>query len=101
MGLGGDPKSKGYGSKLNTGDATSFFYMNDRLATETHEAELKKGDPSAPPSAPDLTDKLLGDSRKSQMLRTLSGRGRKSTFLTGPMGDTTIKPVRKTLLGGY
>ena len=60
-------------------------------------------------AAPDLTDERLRQSRAAQMLKLLSGRGRKSTFLTGPLGDT-MKPApagnkptlaRNTLLGGY
>lgn len=55
----------------------------------------------APPPASDLTDAALGASRRAQMLRMLTSRGRGSTFLTGPMGDqTTPKLSRPSLLGG-
>lgn len=55
-----------------------------------------------PPSpAPTITDAALTSSRRSQMLRMLTSRGRGSTFLTGPMGDqTTPKLSRPSLLGG-
>lgn len=56
-------------------------------AVEAEKAEIEAEKPKA---APDLTDGLLGEARKAQMLRQKSGAGRGSTFLSGP----------KTALGG-
>lgn len=56
----------------------------DKVAADA-EAAKKALDEERPVVAPDLTDKLVSDARKAQMLRLLSGRGRASTFLTGPL----------------
>lgn len=52
----------------------------------------------APPPPPDLADEGLANTRKAQLLRLLSGRGRRSTFLTGPLGSTGAAS-KPTLLG--
>jgi hypothetical protein len=54
--------------------------------------------PPPPKPAPDLADEGLANTRKAQLLRLLSGRGRRSTFLTGPLGSTGAAS-KPTLLG--
>lgn len=45
--------------------------------------------PGAPPPAMDLTDDLIQRARKQQLGALKIGRTRKSTFLSGPLGDGT------------
>lgn len=49
-----------------------------------------------PPPAPDITDYYVRLARKNQLKLAGLGRGRQSTFLTGPAGS----PPPSTLLGG-
>lgn len=52
--------------------------------------------------APDLTDATLKGAKFSELARLMSGKGRKSTFLTGGMGDASeMGTFGKTKLGGY
>lgn len=53
--------------------------------------------------APDLTDAAVRQARTTELARLMSGRGRKSTFLTGPMGEVggPLPALGKTKLGGY
>lgn len=59
------------------------------------------GSTNDPLVAPDLTDKAIQEARKRQLL--MPGQGRRSTFLTGPMGVEGAAPTvrRKTALTGY
>lgn len=54
----------------------------------------------AAPVPPDLTEEALRKARAAEMLRVLSRRGRASTMLTGPQGDTSTPNTRKTMLTG-
>lgn len=55
-----------------------------------------------PPAAPDLGDQLLQKAGIDSKLRNASKQGRKSSFLTGAMGDVTEPIVsEKKALGRY
>jgi hypothetical protein len=54
---------------------------------------------SGPPATPSLTDPQLDAIRESQLLMLKSGRGRASTFLTGPTGLTDAPQLGSTVLG--
>lgn len=62
----------------------------------------KTSDGGAPPT-PSLTDSQLDGVRQSQLLMMKSGRGRGSTFLTGPTGLTNAPDLGRSVLpaGGY
>lgn len=65
----------------------------DPVGTTGEGKGIKPIDPNAPPkapdlSAPDLTDDAIRRERSSELLRVKTGQGRRSTFLTGPMGST-------------
>jgi len=69
---------------------------------DLYEERMK---PRAPPSdpapvAPDFTDAEVRKARAAEMARLLARRGRSSTFLTGPKGDTSTPTLGKTMLGG-
>jgi len=57
-------------------------------------------EPGPPPQPPSLTDEAIQRARMAEIARARSG-GRRSTFLTGPMGAPGAPPTsRPTLLGG-
>ena len=65
------------------------------------EKEFKKLNPLDDTPMTELTDEALRKRRSAEMLRLISGQGRKSTFLTGPTGLSTLPTLGKsTLLGG-
>lgn len=70
-------------------------------AVEGAMAPTKAPEIKGPELAPDLTDGRLQEMKKFQLYRLMQGRGRKSTFLTGPAGDTGAPKTSKTMLGGY
>ena len=59
--------------------------------------------PGAPGSsvgpAPDLTDEALREVRRNMLLRAKMGRGRASSFLTGPAGSAAETPTRRRRFG--
>jgi hypothetical protein len=48
---------------------------------------------------PDLTDSAVTDAQRLQMQRLLAGRGRRSSFLTGPLGAPG-PGLNRNVLGG-
>lgn len=57
--------------------------------------------PAAPGPAPDLTDEVVQAAARSERMKTRIGQNRRSTFLTGAMGDSSAPNLgRKSLLGG-
>lgn len=56
--------------------------------------------PAAPPPPPDLTDQAIKDAKRRELLNpTLTG-GRRSAFLSGPLGDQSkIPTLTKSILG--
>lgn len=64
-------------------------------------AEPGPDTPEAPAGPPGLDDERVREAHRSEKLRARMGRGRRSTFLTGPDGVTGDAPVRRhSLLGG-
>ncbi len=62
------------------------------------KSELDKLLAVAPVRAPDLTDEVVQAAAKAQRKRT--GMTRRSTFLSGPLGDVSTPSLgRTTLLG--
>jgi hypothetical protein len=68
----------------------------DASPTDIDKAAQNYGIEMGQPKPIDLQDDSLTAARQSELLRT--GRGRRSTFLTGPAADA--RPLGKTLLGG-
>jgi hypothetical protein len=66
------------------------------------KAAQAKSTAIAPPSPPpDLSDAVKRSADENQALQLLaSGRGRKSTFLTGPGGDASMPVLFSPKLGG-
>lgn len=65
------------------------------------EAQAKAADLARSMLPPDATDKAVQAARKRQALLLTMGRGRSSTFVSGPAGDTSAKPLGyRSLLGG-
>lgn len=98
IGLGSSPFSdKELEGMLPGSPATKL-----RKATRAEEEAQGKADIEKARSllAPDMADKTLMEARKNQMAAMLSGRGRRSTFLTGSLGDVSYGAPRSTLLGG-
>lgn len=56
--------------------------------------------PPPPPPAPDLADEAIRKARSGELSRQMSSSGRKSTFVSGLLGDTSAVPTTpKKLLG--
>lgn len=85
--------------------------INDLLLEDRTDARKKTAEEAAaeeaaldaakPTLTPDLTDETIAKSKRAQALRGMTGRGRSSTFLTGPLGATNGATGKKTLMGGY
>lgn len=59
-----------------------------------------QGLPQMPGAAPTVTDMLGQLAQQKKMSSLLTGGSRKSTYLTGPLGDQSAAPIgTKTLLG--
>ena len=60
--------------------------------------------PPAPPPMPEkppmADDPRIAEAQTAERRRRLLARGRKSTILSGPMGDQSTANVGKTMLGG-
>jgi hypothetical protein len=94
----------GKGTKVREGLA----YMDLSYSGSGIRRDLRKLDPmrtpdmpdlGAPPASPSLTDEAVRRAREAELARTRAG-GRRSTFLTGPLGAPGSAPTqRKSLLG--
>jgi hypothetical protein len=60
----------------------------------------KPGEPPPLPAPPDLTDEVLREAMFAEKQDLGLGRTRKSTFLTGPLGDPTVFEKQKQILTG-
>lgn len=98
---------KSYVSNNGTDDYYTWLKNNEQQLRSNWEGTFKPKDPQAiadagkvaakePPPGPDMTDKLILETRKRQ-LTGMMGRGRKSTFLGGAKAGA---PYGSTLLGG-
>lgn len=83
-------KMMGGKSELVIGDADPNRTPADVAAGWGMGPDLQPLPPEKKPdlTAPDLTDDAIREARSSELLRLKSGQGRRSTFLTGPMGST-------------
>lgn len=84
---------------------------NSKTASPTAKAEAAKklaeqyglNDPNPPPAAaPDLGSSILAKAGIDAKMRAANKQGRKSSFLTGALGDVTDPLVtKKSALGEY
>jgi hypothetical protein len=90
-----------YDEKIDKGTKYEDWLNYDRpKLEEMYQSRLpaaKRAD-VGPPLAPDITSKLVREARTAQLLRLQLGRGRRSQFLTGPVG--LPGPKFSPLLGG-
>jgi len=57
--------------------------------------------PAAPAAPPKRSDPAVEEARRTALAQAKRARGRRSTIITGGLGDTSNAPVaRATLLGG-
>ena len=89
---------------LNAYDSLKHEGDKQKRAAEASDIEAKKLEEDKANllrNRPDMTDEAVLEARRRQAQLLMAGNGRKSTFLTGPLGDISSKPLgRKTLLGG-
>lgn len=82
-------------------DYVAKYSTDEEKEIKTAETDKAGAEAAASLAPPDMTSDALRRARSAQMLRTLTGQGRRSTFLTGALGDPTNPVVKKkTLLGG-
>lgn len=81
-------------------DSTLTVKSSDPLSKVAKTSTtLEDMDPDAAINTiPSLTDEKVAEARRLQLQRLLAGRGRRSTFLTGPGGSAGTK--QSPLLGG-
>ncbi len=68
-------------------DADAEAYANRegaKNAAAVQQRKAREASAALPPPAPDFTDDTLRMAKRAQALRLTAGRGRASTFLTGP-----------------
>lgn len=85
----------------NTLADTNALYRGNMSPEE--QATYDASQPLTPVApAPDLADKLLRKAGATSLLSQASKQGRKSSFLSGAMGDVTAPLLtKKSTLGGY
>ena len=87
-------------SKRAEADAKHGAGYTDKLVGIVKGRYKAKSDEARAILAPDLTVKAVQEARKRQARQLTLGQGRRSTFLSGPAGDTSAKPLAyKSLFG--
>lgn len=96
-----ESKNRTFDEQKADGDTVVNGKVESRNWSQEKLDALAAQVPADHAAPPDLTDSLVRESRKRQALKLTSATGRRSTFITGSMGDASAKPLNKTLLGGY